>query len=418
VRYLVVQPNSNEGLKFNLFRLSPVELVALFALFISITASAEERLELKTSFNFPGGSAKVEEINHTDSHHPLLPSMHKDKGWACWWYLKVEGIKPGETITLDVGGGIWAQPAQAFYSLDDANWIQTPAGEFKNKRMLYRQKIDAPAAWFAWGPVFTLKNAREMVERAARTPHAKAFELCKSAEGHPVPGLRVTQTDDPKRFGVWIHARQHAWESGSSWVCQGFTEWLVSDDPRAEVLRRNALITIVPIMDMDNVERGAGGKTQKPQDHNRDWSGAPHWPEVRAAMQQIKTQNAAGAFDVFVDLHNPSATDTHPYFYSSPREMLSQRGWTNLRTFLSCAKEEMTGPLNFIGTVMESGPSYDKNWKTISKNWVSENTSRHVVALTLETAWNVPASTQENYKRVGKEQGLAIERYLRQNIRE
>ena len=40
-----------------------------------------------------------------------------------------------------------------------------------------------------------------------------------------------------KRYGVWIQARQHAWETGGSWVSRGLIEWLVSDDPRAETLR-------------------------------------------------------------------------------------------------------------------------------------------------------------------------------------
>jgi hypothetical protein len=35
------------------------------------------------------------------------------------------------------------------------------------------------------------------------------------------------------------------------------------------------------------------------------------------------------------------------------------------------------------------------------------------VALTLETAWNTPQSTQENYQRLGRELGLAVERHLR-----
>ncbi|HYG76107.1 MAG TPA: M14 family zinc carboxypeptidase [Planctomycetota bacterium] len=393
--------------------------VLLFAtLFFFRLAAAADLPELKVAIDFPGGSAKVEEIDQAGRVIRILPSPHKDRGWACWWYLKIEGINPGETLTLEVGGGVWAQPRQAVFSSDNATWIQTAPGTLSKGRMIYKQKIDAAAAWFAWGPPFTLKDAQSVVERTAKSPHAKAFELCKSTEGRSVPAVRVTQTDDPKRFGIWVHARQHAWESGSSWVCRGFAEWIVSDDPRAEVLRKKALITIVPVMDVDNVEIGAGGKEQKPQDHNRDWSENPHWPAVRAAQKEIKAQSDAGAFDLFIDLHNPGANDKKPYYYSSPKDMLSQRGWTNLQTLISVSKEEITGPLKFIGTVKESGASYDKNWKAISKNWVSKNTSPHVVAVTLETSWNVPESTTENYMRVGKELGLAMERYFREKVRD
>ena len=75
--------------------------------------------------------------------------------------------------------------------------------------------------------------------------------------------------------------------------------------------------------------------------------------------------------------------------------------------------ERMPEGVTFLGKTLESGKSYDPNWKKISKNWVVMNTSDHVVAVTLETSWNTPNSTQEGYKQVGKELGLAIERYFR-----
>ena len=69
-------------------------------------------------------------------------------------------------------------------------------------------------------------------------------------------------------------------------------EWLVSDDPRAETLRKAAKIYVVPIMDIDNVAIGAGGKDQKPHDHNRDWSDQPHWHSVAAAQEHGVVVNA------------------------------------------------------------------------------------------------------------------------------
>ncbi|MCA9268468.1 MAG: hypothetical protein KDA41_08350, partial [Planctomycetales bacterium] len=61
----------------------------------------------------------------------------------------------------------------------------------------------------------------------------------------------------------------------------------------------------------------------------------------------------------------------------------------------------------------ESGPGYDGNWRAISKNWVSFHTRPGVVAVTLETAWNTPASNTRGYETVGRELGQAIERFVR-----
>jgi hypothetical protein len=78
---------------------------------------------------------------------------------------------------------------------------------------------------------------------------------------------------------------------------------------------------------------------------------------------------------------------------------------------------ELTGPLRFHGATKESGPSYDRDWERIGKNWVTAHTADHVVALTLETPWNTRASTIAGYRQVGRELGLAIERYLRADPR-
>ena len=376
---------------------------------------------LQVSIDFPGGSAEVESIDQEKRLIRLKPTDHPERGWRCWWYLKVTGIRPGETITLDIGDAPWATPDQAAFSVDNKTWKQTATGKREGKRIAYQQQVDATQAWFAWGPPFVPADAEQLVRWAEeQCPDAKVFELCRTRAGRPVPALRVEAPGDEgaERPGIWIQARQHAWESGSSWVCRGFVEWLVSDDPAAKALRKKAQINIVPIMDIDNVAIGAGGKDETPQDHNRDWSDAPHWHSVKAAIEQIKQQDKAGGFDLFIDLHNPDAGSKKPFFFIPPREVLSEIGNRNLDRFLAAARHEMTGPLPFEGTTRVSGGNYDKNWKKMSKSWVVLNTNERAVAVTLEVAWNTPNSTTEGYRSVGRELGRAIERYLRTEPRQ
>lgn len=372
---------------------------------------------LQVSIDFPGGSGEVEEIDQQRRIIRLYPTAHKDRGWVCWWYVRVRGLRRGETLTLDVGDAPWATPDQACFSLDNVHWKHTQQGVRSDKRIEYRQQVDGEEAWFAWGPPFVPKDAKKLLDWAAeKCPQAEVFELCRTREDRPVPALRIVPAEDPKdapRCGIWIQARQHAWEAGSSWVCRGLLEWLVSDDPRAEALRSKAQITIVPIMDVDCVAIGAGGKNQVPHDHNRDWSDEPHWHAVAAAMEQIKAQNEAGRFDLFIDLHNPAAGNKNPFFFVTPRNLLSDVGRRNLDRFLAAARQEITGPLEFTGETRESGASYDERWRYISKNWVSFNTRDHVVSVTLETAWNTPDSTADGYLTVGRQLAMAVERYFR-----
>lgn len=376
--------------------------------------------KLTLTTNFPGGSATVEEIDQKKRLIRIHPADEKKYGWVCWWYFKVDGIKPGETLTLDVGNGVWATPTRAHFSLDGKTWKQTSPGKRNKKRIVYTQKIDGKTAWFTWGPPFVPADAERLVRNAAKKSQwATSFTLCKTRGGRSTPALRVSQpgVPDDKRYGIWIQARQHAWESGSSWVCKGFLDWIVSDDAEAVALRKKATITIVPVMDIDNVARGAGGKNQVPQDHNRDWSKEPHWRSVAAAQFAIKKRDADGLFDLFVDLHNPGANARNPFFYAAPDELLKKPGQRNLKRFLAHAKSEMTAPLAFKGQVQRSGRNYSKQWKNISKNWVMLNCKPHVVAVTLETAWNTKDSNPAGYEHVGRGLGHAIEMYFRRNPR-
>jgi hypothetical protein len=394
-------------------------LILLLAITATVAAlAAEPPGALRVRTDFPGGSAKVEALEEGSRTIRLSPTAHPDKGWLCWWYFKLEGIHVGETITLDVGTDPFAKPDRAFYSLDGSTWKQTTPGERKGDRIVYRQRVDAPEAWFAWGPPFVSKDAQALIASATkRSPAATAFELCKSREGRSVPALRISEGERAERYGVWISARQHAWESGSSWVEKGMIEWLLSADPRAETLRKEATFFFVPIMDVDNVERGAGGKNQKPHDHNRDWTDEPYWPEVKAAQKLLTTVDSYRSLDLFIDLHNPAPNDREPQFFLPPRDKLAPRAAKNLDEFLSAALTEMTGPLTYRGKNRETGPNYDPNWTRISGNWVSQNSHGHVVPVCLETAWNTPNSTPEGYQQIGRELGLAIERYFRKSPR-
>ncbi len=387
-------------------------LILLATLILSSTGMGRD---LSVHIDFPGGSAEVESIDQGKRSIRLMPSNHPGRGWRCWWYFRLEGLSAGETLSLDVGEAPWATPNQAAFSVDGRKtWGQTVPGKRQGERIVYQYTAgtDGPH-WFAWGPPFVLADAHQLIQQASKQGGgwAEPFLLAKSREGHDVPSIRIREAKDPP-IGIWIQARQHAWESGSSWVCRGFLEWLVS--PGAAALRQQAEIVVTPIMDVDNVELGAGGKNQQPWDHNRDWREKPHWPEVAAAQKGIRALRKEGKLQLFVDLHNPGAGARDAYFFITPRDLLSSKGLGNLNAFLTDAKEKITGPIPFHGRSIESGANYDaKNWRYISKNWVSNLAhDSGVVAVTLETGWNTPGSHSDGYRAVGRQLGQAIGQYV------
>lgn len=369
--------------------------------------------DIRVDARFPGGSVRVESIDSKGRVLAISPGGDLKRGWVCWWYCKVDGLVAGEILSLDVGGGVWATPDRATVSADRTTWVHTPPGKRMGNRIVYTIKAEAATMWFAWGPPFVLHDA-EALAKQLTDKHAfvKRVELCKTKEGRSVPALVIEEpgADTDQRRGIWVQARQHAWESGASWVGNGFLEWIVSDDPMARELRRKCTIVVVLIMDVDNVETGNGGKNQHPHDHNRDWFDAPVHPEVQAAIAWIRRMKR---FQLFLDLHNPGPGDRQPFFFTPAPELLDAEGRDNLDRFVAGAAREITGPLKLTSKTHASGKGYDPLWERISTNWVRKNLPPGVVAACLETSWNTPASVTANYERVGRELAQATARFFK-----
>lgn len=228
--------------------------------------------------------------------------------------------------------------------------------------------------------------------------------------------LHVRQGELPseQRFGVWVQARQHAWESGSSWVAQGFAEWLLSDEAEASWLREHAEVFVVPIMDIDNTAAGNGGKDALPQDHNRDWSPKPHWNEVQAAQRKVAELVAEQRMDVFLDLHNPAPGDP-TFFYILPAELLKEPARALRDRFIELAYERISRAeprIPMSSRPKLTGANYHPLWRQISSNWVNMHGNEHTVSLCLETGWNFTHSTTEGYRAVGRNLAAAVQAYL------
>jgi hypothetical protein len=399
--------------------------------FITSPALAEP---LTVSTDFEGGSAREVEIDQATRTITFMPGGDPTRGWPCWWYLRVEGITPGEKITLRLRGSTatvpkkgsplqkplnpsWAMPSQATFSTDGRSWQHTEKGQREQEYMIYTFQPDAKSVYVAWGPPYTPKTAAAFVKATAdKSPHATATELCRSRQDRAVPMLHVMEGDRPreKRFGVWIQARQHAWESGSSWVAQGFGEWLLGHNEEAAWLRQHAEIYLVPIMDVDNTATGNGGKDAEPQDHNRDWSDEPHWNEIKAAQKMVGKLIEEGRMDVFVDLHNPAPGDP-TFFYILPSDLLGEPKVTLRNRFMDIAYGRISRlkPLVPMSSKPKpTGPSYHPLWRQISATWVSLHGNPETVSVCLETIWNSPRSTTEGYRSVGGALAASVREYL------
>jgi hypothetical protein len=413
--------------------------LVLSGIFICCFSSASGAgLQLQVHSDFPGGSATVLSIDPANNTVHITPAADPKRGFPCWWYFRLDGVDTSRPVVLEVTANQgmvqtgtpgktrkfaadWSLPEYAAFSTDGTNWEHTERSEKQGGHSVYRINAAASTLWLAWGPPFTLKDADQLIRKTcALSPYAKSFVLARTRGGRPVPGVRIAQpgaTTDSRRYTVWIQARQHAWESGSSWVARGFAEWLVSNDPAAESLREKAAIVIIPVMDVDSVETGQGGKEQIPHDQDEDWGSAPYFPEVAAGMEKLSALAKADRLDLFLDLHNPGYSARDIDFYLPAVPLLFPERVANDDNFLKIVQEQMTGAIKFNGRIGPDGKTYDPAVDKSVDTWTAAQSRPHAISFTMEIPWNISAGTQDGYLKVGEQLGRSIDRYLQPAIR-
>lgn len=149
----------------------------------------------------------------------------------------------------------------------------------------------------------------------------------RSVEGRLLHLLTLTNPEVPEadKKVVWLMFRQHAWESGSSFVGEGVVGWLLSDDPEAKRLLDRVIVKAFPLLDPDGCAQGGVRFNRNGYDLNRNWDTAdPDDPGHRKLMPEICAAKRAmlgwldqgRRIDLFLTLHN---TETGEYLTGSDR---------------------------------------------------------------------------------------------------
>jgi hypothetical protein len=386
---------------------------------------------LKVSADFEGGSATVLGIDTTTQTVRITPSGDPARGIPNWWYLRVDNLNISKpfvlevfqkeaTLPTDIPGKMhkvspeWTWPTQATFSTEGKTWEHTIPGKKQGNKMVYTIESRSPTLWIAWGPPFTPSDAIAFTETIARQhSFARSFILAQSREHRSVPALQIKEGNKPstQRPAVWVHARQHAWECGGSWVGVGFAEWLVGNDPQAKWLRQHAEIFIIPLMDVDHVATGDGGKHALPQDHNLDWTHSPHWPEVAAAQKRILALANEGRMSVFLDLHNPGPGNTQQTAYVIDKAYMKEKAEPRKLRFVQL----MIGQYGSLKQIVAKPPAeMPEIFHNVSVPWVLEHSNPNTIAFCIETPWNASTSTTQGYRVVGQKLAHTVVQLLQE----
>ncbi|WIA16325.1 hypothetical protein OEZ85_013024 [Tetradesmus obliquus] len=145
--------------------------------------------------------------------------------------------------------------------------------------------------------------------------------LCYTLTGQRCDMLTITDfaasaTELSSREYVVITARVHPGETCASWIAQGAVDFLVSDDPLAQRLRRCFVFKLVPMLNPDGVVAGNYRSSLAGVDLNRCWDKAIQQlhPTIFHARKLLEALVDAGRLALTIDIHgHSSALDA--FFY-------------------------------------------------------------------------------------------------------
>ncbi|HYE99940.1 MAG TPA: M14-type cytosolic carboxypeptidase [Planctomycetota bacterium] len=242
-----------------------------------------------------------------------------------WYYFRVDNVQLREIeVTLDDLVGEYdyrpgttpiTDKTPPLISYDQQKWEHVPTVRWdpETKRLHIPLKPAAATFWLAHLEPYTPTRLERLLEGFASERALRQERIGTTVENRPLRLLTVTSPDhaDETKAVVWLMFRQHAWETGSSFVAEGLLSHLLA--PESRDLLGRVVFKIFPMMDPDGCARGGVRFNRNGYDLNRNWDTCdPYDPASRAKMPEIAAAKAAmtewlgrgGRMDLFLTHHN------------------------------------------------------------------------------------------------------------------
>ncbi|HTM50779.1 MAG TPA: M14-type cytosolic carboxypeptidase [Bryobacteraceae bacterium] len=281
--------------------------------------------------NFEGGNlGKVEQVSATHLRCAVQGQADQDgrNRQADWYYFKLENL-PSRQVTIDLvnlaGEYNYKSPAYSVtkgtrpvYSYDGVSWRHFTDSQVswdeREPHLTVQFLPEHDRMWIAHVPPYTNQDLAALLDAFRNSPYLERQVVGKTVDGRDMPLLTITNSKIPEagKKVLWLMFRQHAWETGTSWVGDGAIRFLLADDERAARIRDRVIVKIFPMADPDGVARGGVRFNRNGYDLNRNWDtlDAAKMPEIASQYKAIAGWLDAGhRLDLFLSQHNTEKSE-------------------------------------------------------------------------------------------------------------
>jgi hypothetical protein len=324
------------------FSVSFCTLLAASGLF-TLMGVAPEPDPIRFNTHFEGASlGTIERLGETAfrCHVKGQQDEHGRNRQANWYFFRIDGARHRDlTLTLtDFLGEYNGKPGACpmgpgilpVASDDGEHWrpISEVTWDDRAKEATIRIRPEHEVIWIAHQPPYTTSRLTRLLKDVDHSDDARIEVIGKTAMGRDLHLITVTaaDVDDRDKVTVWLQARQHAWESGTSYVMEGALRFITSDDPKARDLRRRAVFVFTPMVDPDGSATGQVRFNANGFDVNRHWDEVDlrrkpylvRMPEIWYVKKAIASHVASGRkIHLMINLHN---TETSEYLSTRAKD--------------------------------------------------------------------------------------------------
>lgn len=281
-----------------------------------------------------GSLGRIEKLSETEFrlHIKGQQDARGRNRQATWFYFRMDDVA-GRELTLHLTSfkgeyndrpanspaGAWFRPV---VSDDNVTWRHLPDAQWDlaKDELTVRVAPTGNTLWVAHIPPYPHSRLVALLAELDRSPHVRIETIGKTVQGRDLALVTVTDhaRPDAGKKVIWMQARQHAWEAGTSFLLEGALRFIASDDPAAQRLRAEAIFKFVPMINVDSVVSGEVRFNANGFDPNRQWDEVDlrdkQWlrrnPEIWYVKKALLAQHAQQPIAIALNLHN---TETNEY---------------------------------------------------------------------------------------------------------
>jgi len=224
--------------------------------------------------------------------------------------------RSGSTLTLEFRnldniwngqpGSVAAELKAVAISQNGRDWTTRPTESLPGNRVRLTIEMPGPRLYVARVEPYRLSDLDALLTSIRDNPLVDVAAIGTTAGGRPLEIIRIGDAAAPYR--VFVRARAHPWEAGSSWVAHGLVERLLKGDDDATRFLKRYSVYVLPMANKDGVARGMTRFNILGMDLNRKWDrpADPQFAPENAALEKWLDAMIAGGRrpHLAMELHN------------------------------------------------------------------------------------------------------------------